>query len=94
MTIEFITNRELENKAGKTTGKVKIMKVLEEADAVLVYTCPECGHSEQTNKAWEEPFLTGKGANKKINFACAKCGHNMSILKLRKEMAKDKKKGK
>lgn len=94
MTIEFITNRELENKAGETKGKVKIMKVLEEADALLVYTCPECGHSEQKKKAWEEPFLTGNGASKKLNFSCDKCGHKMSILKLRKEIAKEKKKGK
>ena len=92
MTTEFITNRELQNKAGEVAGKVRIMKVKEEQEATIAYTCPECGHSEQRKELWQEPFLTGNGASKKLNFSCAKCGNKVSILKLRKEIAKEKKK--
>ena len=90
--IEFITNRELENKAGEVNGKVKIMKTKEEQHALVAYTCPECGHTEQKKEPWCEPFLTGNGANKRLNFSCSNCGYKFSILKLRKEIAKSKKK--
>lgn len=94
MTIEFITTRELANKTGEITGKVRIMKVKEEDEAVVAYTCPECGHSEQKREKWEEPFLTGKGASKKMTFSCSKCDKQMTVLKLKKQIAKEKKKAK
>jgi predicted RNA-binding Zn-ribbon protein involved in translation (DUF1610 family) len=94
MAIEFITTRDLKDKTGQVTGKVRIMKLKEENEASVSYTCPECGYSEQRKELWEEPFLTGKGANKKMRFSCAKCGYNISVLKLKKEIAKDKKRKK
>jgi len=94
MAIEFITIRELANKAGEIKGRARIVKLKEQAEALVDYTCPECGHMEKRKEAWQEPFLVGKGAKKKMNVVCAKCGHKMTILKLKKQIAKDKKKKK
>ncbi len=91
MAIEFITTRELVNKAGEVTGKIRIMKLKEEDEALVKYKCPECGHEEQKKELWQEPFLTGKGANKKMTVVCAGCGKKMAVLKMKKQVAKEKK---
>jgi len=56
------------------------------------FSCPECGHCEKKEEAWQEPFVTGKGANKKMNVVCGKCGHKVTVLKMKKEIQKEKKK--
>jgi len=88
MPLEFITTRELVDKAGVVKGKVKLMKLVEEPDAVVEYVCPMCGFSEKRKIAWAEPFVTGTGANKKFCVTCDKCGFQMKFLKLKKEAAK------
>jgi len=91
MPIEFATNRELANKSGELKGKIRILKLKEESDALVDYTCPECGFSERRREAWQEPFVSGSGANKKFLVRCGKCGYEMRFLKLKKEAAKKKK---
>lgn len=84
MTIEFITTREL------NPGKVKLVKLKEEPDALVEYTCPECGFNERRKEAWQEPLVTGKGVKKKFLVKCGKCGHEIKFLKLKKEAKKKK----
>ena len=91
MALEYITNRELENSYGQYTGKIKIMKLKEEAEANVEVTCPECGNSEKRKEPWEEPFVSGTGKNQKFNLVCNKCGFNINVLKLKKEVKKKKK---
>ncbi|MCX6820964.1 MAG: hypothetical protein NT016_03370 [Candidatus Aenigmarchaeota archaeon] len=91
MPLEFITTRELVDKAGAVKGMVKLMKLVEEPDALVEYVCPMCGFSEKKKVAWAEPFVTGTGANKKFCVQCGKCGFQMKFLKLKKEAAKGKK---
>lgn len=90
MAIEFITTRELVDKAGKVTGKISIMKLKEQAEALVKYKCPECGYEEQKKELYQEPFLTGGGTNKKMTVVCTGCGKKITVLKLKKEMAKEK----
>ncbi len=91
MAIEFITTRDLGNKDGEVTGSIRIMKMKGEPEAMVKYRCPECGYEETKKEKWEEPFLTGKGVNKRMTVVCAGCGKKMTILKMKKEMAKEKK---
>ena len=86
MAIEFITTRGLKNKADKPTGKIRIVKLKEQQEALVDYTCPECGHAEKKKELWQEPFLTGSGANRKMSVVCAKCGNKMTVLKLKKQI--------
>jgi len=88
MPIEFITMRELE--AGAKPGKIRIVKLKEEAEALVEYACPKCGNSESRKEQWQEPLVSGKGANKKFLVRCSKCGYEISFLKLKKETAKKK----
>lgn len=90
MQIQFITTRPLENSKGEVKGKVRIIKLVDEADATVELTCPECGFSEKRNEAWEEPFVVGEGAKKKFNVVCSKCGFKKRLLKLKKEKKKKK----
>ncbi len=94
MAIEFITTRNLENKNGEITGKVRIAKMKEEDKAMVDFTCPMCDHTEKKEEDWTEPFVTGKGAKRKMYPICSKCGHKVTVLKLRKQIAKEKKKNK
>lgn len=91
MAIEFITTRELANKAGEAKGKIRIVKLKEQPKALIDYNCPECGFSEKRHELWQEPLVTGKGVNKKFFVRCSKCGNEMHFLKLKKEAKKKKK---
>ena len=91
MAIEFMTNQDLKNRAGEITGNIRIAKMKDELLALVKYKCPECGHEETKGENWEEPFLTGEKTKKKMNVVCAGCGKKMTILKLQKQMAKEKK---
>ena len=92
MAIEFVTTRELTNKAGEIKGKVRIIKLKEQPKALVDYTCPACGFSEKRHELWQEPLVTGKGVKKKFLVRCSKCGNDMRLLKLKKEAKKKKKK--
>ena len=94
MAIEFITTRDLENKKREITGKVRIAKIIEEDTAMIDFSCPECKKSKKWEERWEEPFLTGKGAGKKMNIVCPNCGAKVTVLKLKKQMAKERKREK
>jgi len=87
MALEFVTTRELEDRSGSVKGKIRMMKMEGEPDALVEYACPACGFAEKKRIAWAEPFVTGTGANKKFNIPC-KCGFQMKFLKLKKEAAK------
>ncbi len=91
MAIEFITTRVLENKNKEPAGEIRIFKVKEDDEATVKYKCPECGHEETRKEKWEEPFLTGTGAKKKLNVVCSGCGNKMTLLKLSKQIKKDEK---
>lgn len=91
MTIEYITTREIENKAGQVTGKVRIVKVAEESDAMVDITCPECNTSEKRKEVWAAPLVEGEGSKAKFAVKCNKCGFVVKMLKLKKEAAKKKK---
>jgi len=88
MALEFVTTRELEDRSGNVKGKIRMMKMEGEPDALVEYTCPVCGFSEKKKIAWAEPFVTGTGANKRFCVPCGKCGFQMKFLKLKKEAAK------
>lgn len=90
MALEYITTREVENKSGQVTGKVRIVKISEEPDAMVEITCPECGASEKRKEPWAEPLVTGEGSKAKFTIKCNKCGHVVKMLKLKKEAAKKK----
>jgi len=90
MQIQYITTRPLENSKGEVKGKIRIIKLVDEAEATVELTCPECSFSEKRKEAWEEPFVVGERANKKFNVACSKCGFKKRLLKLKKEMKKKK----
>ena len=89
MALEFITTRGLENKNGGMKGKIRILKVKEEAEANVELTCPECGNDEKRREVWTEPFVTGTGINRKFNLQCGKCGFKIKMLRLKKA-AKEK----
>ena len=90
MAIEFITMRKLANKAGEEKGKIRIMKLKEQPEALVDYTCPECGHAEKKKELWQEPFVIGSRANRKMTVVCAGCGKKMTVLKMKKQLAKEK----
>ena len=85
MAIEFITTRDLD------PGKIRIVKLKEQPEALVEYTCPSCGKSERRKEVWQEPFVIGTGAKKKFLVRCSKCGYEIKLLKLKKEKKKKKK---
>lgn len=87
MPIEFITTRDVE---GKVEGRVRIIKLKEEPKASVEYSCPQCGFSEKRKELWTEPLVTGSGMNKKFLIRCSKCGFEIKLLKLKKEIKKKK----
>lgn len=90
MPLEYITTRELANKAGEPKGKVRIMKKSEDEQAMVQLTCPECGFLDNRKEPWGEPFTSGAGSKQVFNVKCSKCGFSMKMLKLKKEAAKKK----
>jgi len=87
MALEYITTRELE---GKAAGKIRILKLAEEPQAAVEYTCPNCGFSEKTKQGWKEPFVQGTGSKQTFYLKCKKCGFEIKLLKLKKEAKKKK----
>jgi hypothetical protein len=90
MALEYITTRDIVNKAGEEKGKVRIMKSKEDSQAVVELTCPECGFLEKRKEDWKEPFVTGEKSKQTFLVKCRKCPFSMKMLKLKKEAAKKK----
>ena len=88
MTLEYITMREMENSKGEMKGRIRIMKMKEDAHALVDMTCPECGFNEKRKEAWTEPFVTGLKAKQVFFLKCGKCPYSVKVLKLKKEAAK------
>ena len=90
MTLEYITNRELQNRSGEPKGKIKILKMREEDHAQVDFTCPECGANDKRKESWAEPFTSGEKSKQRFMVKCGKCGFVLNMLKLKKEAAKKK----
>lgn len=69
----YITNRVLENKEGKETGKLRVLVKTGLTDAEVDYTCPECSHSAHLVMPWKRPF----------SVRCEKCSAVMKTPKLK-----------
>ena len=78
----YHTWRDLSNKDGAYTGKVRILVFKGESKARVEYKCPHCLNEGYLEKTWEKPF----------SFECQKCGAVIKIMKLREEFKKDQKK--
>lgn len=85
MPLEYVTARELE---GKTSGKVKILKLRESTEADVEFTCPDCGWSEKKKQPWSAPFVQGEGKTRTFHLQCSKCGFKVKLTKLKKESKK------
>ncbi|MHA1742632.1 MAG: hypothetical protein ACTSV6_00090 [Candidatus Heimdallarchaeota archaeon] len=90
MAIEYITTRDLQNSSGEAKGKIRILKLVEENEATVEFTCPECGSTEKRKEMWGEPFVEGSGINQKFHIKCNKCGFSVKLMKLKKEVKKKK----
>ncbi|HDJ96443.1 MAG TPA: hypothetical protein ENG45_00015 [Candidatus Aenigmarchaeota archaeon] len=76
--LRYITTRNLRNKNGKITGKIRVIVWEGENVAHVNYTCPECGHTEKTEKEWKRPF----------SVKCSKCGFLIRVPRLKTEIKK------
>jgi len=86
MQIEYITTRNLENSKGEVKGRVRILKLIGEEEAIVEFTCPECSSVENRKESWIEPFAIGTGAKQIFNIKCRKCEFSVKLLKLKREM--------
>jgi predicted nucleic-acid-binding Zn-ribbon protein len=82
MAIEYITTRNIDK------GRIRILKLKEEKDAEVEYTCPACGYTEKRKEAWTQPFVNGSGINQYFLIACSNCNFKLKVSKLRKEIKK------
>jgi peptide subunit release factor 1 (eRF1) len=79
---KYITNRTLLNKAGEEKGNIAVLVPNESDMARVKYRCPECSHSEQSEKEWKRPF----------SVKCNECGFLMRLPKLKDEAKREKQK--
>jgi DNA-directed RNA polymerase subunit RPC12/RpoP len=77
----YITNRTLTNKAGKESGKIRVVVPINCNTAYVEYVCPECGHCAKVTQTWQRPFAV----------KCEKCSFLMRVPSMKAEI---KKKGK
>lgn len=77
----YHTRRDLSNKKGEVTGKVRILVIKGESKAQVEYKCPNCGYESYMETEWFKPF----------SFNCQKCNTVIKILKLREEFKKEQK---
>ncbi len=77
----YITNRAIENEAGESAGKIRILVKNGSTDAEVDYTCPQCKKSEHVIKPWVRPF----------SVKCSGCEFLIRVSSLKKEKKKGKK---
>lgn len=77
----YITNRTLQNKAGKENGRIAILVRKGSVTAEYKYTCPECGDARDGQQEFRRP----------ITIRCQKCGYLMKLAKLKDQLKKEKK---
>ena len=84
----YHTWRDLKNKNGQTTGKMRVLVPPKSTTAMVEYMCPECKHESYTEQEWKRPF----------SIKCAKCGLKITVPKMKdaakKEAKADNAKGK
>jgi len=80
----YVTNRTVENNAGKPEGRIKVLVPQDSENADVDYICPECGNSDKLQQVWKRPF----------NVKCSKCGFLIKLPRLKDEIKKDKKRAK
>ncbi len=81
MPIEYITTRILKNSLGQEKGRIRVLKLKEEPEAQVDYTCPECLHTESKKLIWKKPF----------SLRCSKCNYLIRVTNLRTEIKKKRK---
>ncbi|MFH1364050.1 MAG: hypothetical protein ABIH52_00155 [Candidatus Aenigmatarchaeota archaeon] len=79
---KYVTNRQVKNKAGEDTGRMKLFVKKDSELAEGEYTCPECRHNGKINDPWVKPFA----------IKCEKCNITIKLPKLLKQFKKEKKK--
>ena len=77
--IRYITTRDLKNSKGEVTGKIRVLVLKGETEALVEYTCPECGYHEKTKKPWKRPF----------SVKCSNCGYLIRVPKLKTLIKKE-----
>ncbi|MBI4020583.1 MAG: hypothetical protein HY367_04580 [Candidatus Aenigmarchaeota archaeon] len=78
---KYITNRQLQNGAGKVTGSIAVAVRNDSATADVRYTCPECSNKQQAAQEWKRPF----------SMKCSKCGLLMRLPRLKDQAKKQTK---
>lgn len=78
---KYMTNRQLENKEGKLTGKIRAFVRNDSERAEGDYKCPECMHEGKINQAFKRPF----------SLKCEGCGILLKVPKLKDQIKKEKK---
>jgi predicted RNA-binding Zn-ribbon protein involved in translation (DUF1610 family) len=78
MEIRYITTRDLQNSSGEVKGEVRVIVLKGENFANIDLTCPECGHVQKKKEEFKLP----------LNLKCDKCGFEVKLESLRKEIKK------
>ncbi|MEM5829596.1 MAG: hypothetical protein QW040_02760 [Candidatus Aenigmatarchaeota archaeon] len=78
MEISYITTRDLQNSAGQTKGKVRVIVLKGESIANIELICPECGQAQKKKQEFKIP----------LDLRCEKCGFRVKLQRLRKEIKK------
>ena len=79
-TCTYHTQRSVKNSKNQPTGKIRVL-AMPDGIARVEYTCPECRHEAYTEVPWKRPFYVN----------CEKCGHKISVQKLKQQFKKEQK---
>jgi len=77
----YHTWRDVANKNGKRTGKIRVLVLKVDQIARCEYICPECGYENYEEKPWKRPFS--------IN--CTKCNFLIRVSRMRDEVKRERK---
>ena len=81
-TFDFMTNRGLQNKDGKETGRVKAAVRVGSGVLEGQLTCPECLKTMAIKQPFKRPIL----------IKCPGCAATIRLAKMKDELKKEKKK--